>query len=228
MNLFQRFKEVVRENRGTLVALVLLLAFRSSYADWMIVPTGSMNPTIIEGDYIFTDKHAYGLRIPFTQIRLTKGDDPQRGDIAVFYSPADGTRLVKRVIGVPGDTVEMRDEVLFINGQRLQYTQHAPVTQLLNTTLQTHPAFATEHLATTPHAVMLLPYMSARRDFDPIAIPAGQYLMLGDNRDNSADSRYFGLVPREQFVGRAHHLLVSLDPEHYYRPRLNRIWQPLT
>jgi signal peptidase I len=223
-----RLQQLLREWRGTILTLALILCFRASYADWMVVPSGSMNPTIIEGDYIFADKDAYGLRIPFTHIRLTRGADPQRGDIAVFDSPADGIRLVKRVIGVPGDVIEMRDEVLYINGKRQTFSSNSGAHELLESTQRTNPQFVTEQLGNTPHAVMLLPQIMARRNFAPITIPAEHYLMLGDNRDNSADSRYFGLVSRELFVGRAHHVLASFNPEHFYRPRFDRFWQPLT
>ncbi len=93
-----------------------MMVFRSAFADWMLVPTGSMNPTIVEGDRILVNKMAYGLRVPFTTQRLTEGSDPQRGDIAIFPSPEDGVVLVKRVVGLPGDTIQMRDERLLING----------------------------------------------------------------------------------------------------------------
>ena len=224
----QRFTQLLRDNRGLLTFFALMLMFRASYADWLVVPTGSMNPTIIEGDYIFANKHAYGWRIPFTDVRLTDGEDPQRGEIAIFDSPKDGTRLVKRVVGVPGDMIAMQDEVLYINGQRLDYLPRDAATDILNATQQAQPQFITEQLGNTAHAVMLLPTRDALRNFGPITIPDGQYLMLGDNRDNSADSRYFGLVPRKLFVGRAHHVLASFNPERYYLPRLNRLWQPLT
>jgi signal peptidase I len=228
MNLIRRVGRLIREQRSTLLFLGLMLAFRSSYADWMVVPSGSMNPTIIEGDYIFTDKHAYGWRVPFTTTRLTQGAGPQRGDIAIFYSPIDGTRLVKRVIGIPGDTVEMRDEVLFLNGVALSYSEHIASTDILHSTQQTQPQFLTEQLNQVEHAIMLLPERPALRNFGAIKIPADRYLMLGDNRDNSADSRYIGLVPRDQFVGRANHVLISFNPEHYYLPRVTRMWKPLS
>lgn len=223
----RHFYTALREYRSTLLFLGLMLVFRSSYADWMVVPTGSMNPTIVEGDYIFADKRAYGWRIPFTTTRLTQGTDPQRGEIAIFYSPADGTRLVKRVIGVPGDTIEMRDEVLYINGQALRYDEQSAAAEILDATKNSGPLFMTEQLGEVNHSVMLLPKRPALRNFGAITIPADEYLMLGDNRDNSADSRYIGLVPRDRFVGRAHHVLVSFNPERYYLPRIYRVWQPL-
>ncbi len=99
-----------REYRGSLLFLFLMLVFRSAWADWVSVPTGSMNPTILEGDRVLVDKHVYGLRIPWTLVRLSDGRDPTRGEIVVFDSPRDGTSLVKRVIGVPGDVIALDDQ----------------------------------------------------------------------------------------------------------------------
>lgn len=228
MNLIRRFGQLLWANRSSLLILAFMVVFRSSYADWMIVPSGSMNPTIVEGDYIFANKHAYGWRVPFTTIRITHGDDPQRGDVAIFHSPVDGTRLVKRVIGIPGDVVEMRDEVLYLNSKPLRYADAVAATDILEATQQEQPQFLVEQLGQVSHTVMLLPNRMALRDFAPIRIPEDQYLMLGDNRDNSADSRYIGLVSRDRFTGRAHHVLVSFNPEHYYLPRLDRLWKPLS
>lgn len=217
----------LREQRATIIFLLALLTLRAACADWMLVPSGSMNPTILEGDYIFVNKHAYGWRVPFTLTRITEGADPQRGEIAVFYSPLDNTRLVKRVIGIPGDTIEMRDETLVINGQPLNYAVDANQYALLADTAAQQPRFYTEQLGNTPHTVMMLPLRYAERSFGPIVVPADHYLMLGDSRDNSADSRYFGLVPRKQFVGRANHVLASFNPDAYYLPRTERWWQVL-
>src|SRR5438128_1882312 len=99
---------VFREHIAPVAVTVLLLcSFRSAVADWNIVPSGSMNPNIVEGDRIFVNKLAYGLKVPFMTYHLAHWSGPQRGEIVVFYSPADGTRLVKRVVGVPGDTVAL-------------------------------------------------------------------------------------------------------------------------
>ena len=112
-----------REYRGTFAFLLLMLMFRSAWADWMTVPTGSMNPTIIEGDRILVDKHVFGLRLPWTLTRITEGRDPQRGEIVVFDSPVDGISLVKRVVGVPGDIIESDERGLIINGVRAEYRE---------------------------------------------------------------------------------------------------------
>ena len=216
--------ELWRDYRGMVLFLVLMFGFRASWADWVQVPTGSMNPTIIEGDRVLVDKHTFGVRVPFTHLRLTSGSDPVRGDIVVFDSPSTGTSLVKRVIGVPGDVVSLEDEALVINGVRAQYTagdvNH--LRDLLAATGAEEPVLVRERFPGAQHDVLLLPHRQARTSFGPIRIPADRYLMLGDNRDNSADSRYFGLVPRENIVGRASRVVVSLNPEHYFLPRADR------
>ena len=226
-----RLNQIVREYRGLMVFFALMLVFRSACADWMIVPTASMNPTIIEGDRILVNKHAYGWRVPFTMTRITQGDDPQRGEIAVFYSPADGKRLVKRVIGVPGDTVELRDDVLFINGQPQTYAPDATEYELPDAAAQLSHVFFTEKLVTSPrpvdHPIMLLPHQLAMTNFGPIKVTTDHYFMMGDNRDNSRDSRYFGLASRESFGGRASKIVASLDPDHWYVPRSTRFWHEL-
>jgi signal peptidase I len=225
MGLRGRVTKLVSANRSLLIFFALMLVFRSAVADWMYVPSGSMNPTIVEGDRILVDKAAYGLRVPFTTIRLTQGDDPRRGDIAIFPSPEDGTTLVKRVIGLPGDTVEMRDEQLLINGVA---TSYAPIdadadADLPAATRRQERRYFSENLAERPHAIMLLPTRPMVRSFGPLQVPEGQYLMLGDSRDNSKDSRFIGFVPRDSIVGRAHRVLYSLDAERWYRPRGDRL-----
>src|SRR5258707_11637653 len=112
-----------REYRGFALFVVLMIVFRSALADWNTVPTGSMKPTILEGDRIFVNKLAYDLRIPLTHISIHKFGDPGRGDIVVFDSKAADTRLVKRVIGLPGDVVEMTDNRLRINGIEARYSK---------------------------------------------------------------------------------------------------------
>src|SRR5678815_2482625 len=104
-----------KEIRPLLLVALVVFAARSSLADWNDVPTGSMRPTILEGDRIFVNKLAYDLKVPFTTLHLAEWGNPQRGDIVVFFSPHDEKRLVKRVIGLPGDTVELRDNTLVIN-----------------------------------------------------------------------------------------------------------------
>jgi signal peptidase I len=229
MNPFRRLLPIVAECKSLLIFFGLMLVFRSAVADWMYVPTGSMNPTIVEGDRILVDKQAYGLRIPFTTMRLTQGADPQRGDIVIFASPEDGMTLVKRVIGLPGDTIEMRNERLLINGVAIDYapTQSPADGELPAATRALDHDYFSEALAGRSHPIMLLPRRRADRSFGPVVVPAGQYLVLGDNRDNSKHSRYIGFIPRDSIVGRAFGVAWSLDAERWYRPRGDRFFKSL-
>ena len=229
MRLRERALHLVLTNKSLLIFLGLMLVFRSAVADWMQVPSGSMNPTLIEGDRILVDKAAYGWRVPFTTLRLTRGADPQRGDIVIFPSPEDGITLIKRVIGIPGDIIEMRGERLLINGAAIDYAAANATSdsELPAATRSTLHEYFTEELRGHPHEIMVLPSRLADRTFGPVTVPAGEYLVLGDNRDNSKDSRYIGFVPRDSIIGRAHRVLYSLDAEHWYRPRGDRLLAPL-
>ena len=215
--------------RGALAFIILMLGFRSAWADWVYVPSGSMNPTIIEGDRLLVDKHVYGLRIPFTLIRVTRGEDPQRGDIVTFDSPADGTLLVKRVIGVPGDVIAMSDERLTVNGipDRYMPADRRDTGSLLLATQAERPQAWDESAGQCMHDILLLPDRSSPSTFGPIVVPPGMYFMLGDNRDNSADSRYIGFVPRRNIVGRATEVVMSFNPDRYHLPRTRRALIPL-
>lgn len=217
-----------RDIRPILITALVLFSIRSSLADWNDVPSGSMNPTIIEGDRIFVNKLAYDLKFPFTTWHLATWSNPQRGDIVVFYSPYDGMRLVKRVVGLPGDTIELRNEQLIINGKAVDY---APLSGEISGQLpdaeQQHSLFATEQLLTHPHAVMAIPAVPAKRTFGPVRVSAGHYFMMGDNRDNSFDSRYYGAVGRDRIVGKATDVVFSINKSDYWIPRTQRFFQPL-
>ena len=200
-----------------------MCSIRSSLADWNDVPTGSMKPTILEGDRVFVNKLAYDLKVPFTTWHVTQWGHPQRGDIVVFYSPKDGQRLVKRVIGLPGDTIELRNERLVINGQSVDYAAPDPeMAAQLSGFERERGIFATEELPASPHAVMAINGVPAMRPFGPLQVPDGHYFMMGDNRDNSFDSRYFGTVARRQIVGRATTVVFSLNKENHWLPRWSR------
>ncbi len=217
------------ESRGLALFLALMFVFRSAWADWMVVPSGSMNPTIIEGDRVLVDKHAFGLRVPFTTTRLTRGEDPARGDIVVFDSPRDGTTLIKRVAAIPGDTIALDGERLIVNGVMARYaaTDGHATDALPARTREAAPLALLESGLSAPHRILLLPGRPAPSTMAPLTVPDGMYFMLGDNRDNSADSRYIGFVPRDRIVGRARHVALSLDPDDYYLPRLSRTLRSL-
>lgn len=217
-----------KDIRPLLIIALVLFSIRSSLADYNVVPSGSMNPTIIEGDRVYVNKLAYDLKVPFTTWHLAQWSNPKRGDIVVFFSPLDGTRLVKRVIGLPGDTIELRDEQLIINGKPVNYASLSPeISTQLPSGEQEHSRFATEKLPGHSHAVMALPEVPAKRTFGPVRVPEGSYFMMGDNRDNSFDSRYFGVVPRNRIVGKATDVMFSIDKNDYWLPRSERFFRSL-
>lgn len=208
-------------NKGLFVFVIGMVMFRSAAADWNVVPTGSMQPTIRIGDRILVDRAAYDIRLPLTHVSLLHLADPKRGDIVVLDSHAADERLVKRVIGIPGDVVAMRDDQLTINGKLATYTL-GTATGIRDD--RHDPArYALERVGGVSHAIRLsINQPSPISSFGPIRVPQDQYLLLGDNRDNSEDSRYLGFFPRSEIVGRSRYVVASLDPGRYYLPRWNR------
>jgi len=211
-----------------LVILVVCGSFRSAVADWNDVPTGSMKPSIIEGDRIFVNKLAYGLRVPFTLWRLMEWEGPQRGDVVVLFEPDTGVRLVKRVIGIPGDRIEVRDNRVIVNGKQATYQPLDPeFVNALPANQQTQHRFAAENLEESMHPVMLTPAFPSKRTYGPVDVPEGEYFVMGDNRDKSRDSRWFGCVERDLIVGHATRIVFSVDPDRHYLPRWNRFFHDL-
>lgn len=225
----QRVKRIWREwVKPILIVVLVLTTFRSAVADWNDVPTGSMKPTILEGDRILVNKLAYDLKVPFTTWHIAEWGGPDRGDVVVCFSPADESRLVKRVIGVPGDVIELRQNQLWVNGQPVQYDRLDEDTiSQIDAAGRDHFVFAREKLGDSDHPLMLNPRVPAIRSFGPTEIPEGRYFLMGDNRDDSKDSRWFGFVERDRIVGRAFRIAFSLDYENYYLPRWDRLLRSL-
>jgi signal peptidase I len=174
-----------------------------------------MQPTLLDGDKVWVNKLAYDLKIPFTDIALISTGEPEHGDIVIIDSSAAGKRLVKRIIGLPGDTVYMRNNVLMVNEiivdfEVLEENRDAVTIE--------------EHLFDSIHQAMLSPSRNNRatRSYGPAQVPEDHFFVLGDNRDNSADSRLYSFIPREQIVGRSSSVVFSLDSEQSFRPRSGR------
>jgi len=220
-------KNWLRENKGFLLFLALFGIFRTAVADWNPIPSSSMHPNLLEGDVVFVNRLAYNVKLPLTNIVLGTTGEPQRGDIVTFSSPVNGMRLIKRVIALPGDRVEMRNEQLIINGRPASYSALDHGMENIKGVGELAAVRVDETLGSSSHAIQFLPQVQARRDFAPLVVPPGQYMMLGDNRDNSEDSRYIGLVPRALLIGRAERVLASADITGNWHPRTERFGMSL-
>ncbi len=210
------------------IVAAVVTPIRSVVADWNDVPSGSMRPTILEGDRIYVNKLAYGLRVPFTTSWIARWDTPQRGDIVTLKSPDDGIRLVKRVIGLPGDHLSMQGNHLMINGVKSGYkitddeqTFRLPNGRVVNV-LIAQEALTDQSGVVRTHALTLTPGAISRSTWGDKVVPAGQYFVMGDNRDMSRDSRFIGFVPEDSIYGRAGYVALSLDPDNNYFPRWGR------
>jgi signal peptidase I len=206
--------------RPLMITGLVVGCFRSAAADWNDVPSGSMEPTILVGDRVFVNKLAYDLKLPFTTWHLAEWAQPRRGDIVVFFSPYDGRRLVKRVVGLPGDRLELREDHLLLNGVPARYRP------LIGGTVSPPPAarLLEESLGGRSHAMRVDASPVPQASFGPVVVPQGQYFMMGDCRDNSFDSRFFGSVPRSRIVGRATGVVASVDIDRHFAPRWGRFF----
>ncbi len=185
-----------------------------------------MTPTILVGDRIFVNKLAYDLKVPFTTIHLAEWADPRRGEVVVLWSPHDGRRLVKRVVGIPGDTIEARDGRLLVNGKAAAYSPLRKEDLRLAGYTGDEALFLRETVEGVGH-----PIMSSGpgfgEDFPAVVVPAGRYFLMGDHRDDSFDSRYWGFAERTRIIGRAVAVVLSVDALNAYRPRWQRFFTPL-
>lgn len=219
-------KNWLRDNKGFVLFLCLIGIFRSAVAELNFVPSGSMRPNLLEGDVVLVNRTAYNLKVPLTDMLVARLGEPQRGDIVTFYSPSDGTRLIKRLIALPGDVVEMHGERLTINGKAAEYAPLGMAVEPMGEQ-KVSALRLDETLDGKRHPIQVMPHLEARRDFGPVTVPADQFMMLGDNRDNSADSRYFGLVPRNLLIGRAERITASADYQGNWMPRTERFGMSL-
>jgi signal peptidase I len=216
------------------VVVALMATCRIAVADWPKVPSGSMEPTLRVGDYLLVNHLAYGPRLPFTNIAIETGQ-PQRGDVVVFRYPPDVSQFyVKRLVGLPGDRVSFRNGVVSVNGEPFE-------AQVVGDGIAEEDRgqwMVRETAAGASRTLKINPFVQGRMPLNlqdaglaahcrsqqsaawECAVPAGQYLMLGDNRDNSADSRVFGFVPHQEVYGKAVRVLVNFSD-------LKRAWTAL-
>ena len=190
---------IIDYSRSFFPVLFFVLILRSFLFEPFQIPSGSMLPTLKIGDFILVNKFDYGLRLPVLGQTIVEFGEPRRGDVMVFKYPED-TRInfIKRVVGIPGATVEYRNKVVYVNGKAQTLTVLAPDGSVLMPALTEE---ASEQLGDREHRIWRR--MTQGRNFGPIQIPEGQYFVMGDNRDNSNDSRVWGFVDDSLIVGRA-------------------------
>jgi signal peptidase I len=204
-----------QENRQFFAILFCIVFFKSAIADLSSISGASMLPTLLDGDKVWVNKLAYDVKIPFTEISLTKLSDPRQGDIVIVDSKMANKRLIKRIIGVPQDTIYMQNNALVINGVAIDY-------DILSS--KNNSTIIKEHLPHRTHQARLSQRFLNRnsRSYGPVIVPADEYFVLGDNRDNSADSRIYSFIPRGEIIGRSSSVVFSLDGDNYYLPRTER------
>ncbi len=181
--------------------VIVSLAARSALADHYYIPSESMEHSLLVGDRVLVDKTAYGLRLPFTDIKLLSGGTPQRGEIVIFDSPESGVRLIKRIVAVGGDEVSVRNGKLTVNGNPIEAENAENI-----------EVFGERQASLNLGA-------GGGPDMSPTVIPPGRVMVMGDNRGNSRDSRAFGFIPVDDIYGHAFRL--------YYRRGEGFVWRPV-
>ena len=223
----ESMKNLWRNNKGFVLFIGLMFVFRSAIADWNLVPSSSMNPTLISGDRVVVNKLAYSVRVPFTLQHIARWGGPQRGDVVTFDSPKDEVNLIKRVVAVQGDIIEMRDNTLRINGQVIE-RKLVDASRVIPTESGALLAeIWTEQLGAKQIEVARIAAQNRNFEFDPVQVPAGHVLVLGDCRDNSNDSRFIGFIDMDRITGRAVRVAMSHNPDKFYLPRASRWWLAL-
>ena len=201
---------LVEYSRALFPVIFIVLILRSFLAEPFRIPSGSMMPTLLVGDFILVNKFAYGLRLPVLNTKVVELGEPRQGDVAVFRYPEDPSiDYIKRVVGVPGDHIAYRDKTLYINGKRME---QQPVGSYVGTgagMASTGARHLRENLDGVVHDILIRPGAHSREG--EFTVPEGYYFMMGDNRDNSKDSRYFGPVPEQNLVGKAMLIWMSWD-----------------
>lgn len=191
--------------------LLIVLVLRSFIFEPFRIPSGSMIPTLLVGDFILVNKFSYGVRLPVIHTKIFDMGSPKRGDVAVFRYPSDPhLDYIKRVVGLPGDSIEYRDKTFFINGTEVMINGGNAYEDPNTGDVSRNQMRKQEDLMGVAHDVLINTNGGNRRAHT-WEIPEGHYFMIGDNRDNSNDSRYWGTVPEENLVGRAFFIWMNLN-----------------
>lgn len=202
---------IVEYAKSFFPVIFVVLMIRSFLAEPFRIPSGSMMPSLLIGDFILVNKFSYGLRLPVLNTKVVEFGEPARGDVIVFRGPKQpDTNFIKRIVGLPGDKIEYRDKQLVINGEAVS---QVPLGEFIGSGVNRDPEarmLLSEQLPGREHKILLYP---GRPNFgyESWEVPPGQYLVFGDNRDNSGDSRAFGFMPEENLVGKAMFVWLHID-----------------
>lgn len=202
---------VVEYAKSFFPVLLIVLMLRSFLVEPFQIPTGSMIPTLEVGDFILVNKYAYGVRLPVIGTKIIDVEDPERGDVMVFIPPHVNSYYIKRVIGLPGDTIRYEDKRLYVNGELVseEFVEDIVIDTNLGELAGT---LHRETINGVEHATQHITAVARQRSRTTWVIPNGHYFMMGDNRDNSSDSREWGAVPEEDIVGRAIAVWMHKEP----------------
>lgn len=203
-----RVSDAVRDwAKSIFVAFLLFFVVRTSVVEAFKIPTSSMEGTLLVGDFLLVNKAVYGARLPGTDLTLGSFAEPERGDIVVFHPPHEPDKnYVKRVVGVPLDTLQMIDKQLYLNGTPV-YEPYARHEDVRGDAVHPDMGWQSNHLIASGRR-----RQPTRDNWGPLVVPPGRFFVLGDNRDNSEDSRYWGFVKRDQIRGRPWLVYYSFEP----------------
>jgi len=201
---------LIESGHSLFPVILIVLILRSFIVEPFRIPSGSMMPTLVDGDFILVSKFAYGLRLPVLHTKIVPVADPERGDVVVFRFPEDPRiDFIKRVVGVPGDHIVYKNKLLTINGKPAEQVLQGEYIGRGATERMTGASVRSETIDEVKHRI-LVSYSPFDKDVD-FVVPAGEYFVFGDNRDNSRDSRFWGTVPEANLVGKAFFIWMHWD-----------------
>jgi signal peptidase I len=203
---------VVEYAKSFFPVLLIVLVLRSFLVEPFQIPSGSMIPTLEVGDFILVNKYTYGLRLPVVGTKIVDINEPKRGEVMVFIPPHDSRYFIKRVVGLPGDTIRYEDKVLYINDERVPSQPIDQVEIEMSNGMMQSGILLNETLGEVEHETQIMNAPSRDGGRTVWVVPEGHYFMMGDNRDNSADSRVWGAVPEQNIVGKAFAVWMHKEP----------------
>ena len=204
---------IVEYAKSFFPVFLIVLVLRSFIVEPFRIPSNSMMPTLLTGDFILVNKFNYGIRLPVLDTRIVDLGSPERGDVVVFRYPEDpSTPFIKRIVGVPGDRIAYYDKILYVNDKSIEQSPLGRYVGVGSGAVMSGASLRLEHLDSVGHHILIQP--EARTVQGSTVVPEGHYFVLGDNRDNSRDSRYWGTVPEELLIGKAFRIWMNWDFGH--------------